>query len=217
MRLINDGKLAFSLYHSTSSIFLDSIRKNGFGGINIIQEYNVLESFRKLVDYAKNNILGHGDILIYNKILKQSNNNGFDFTHGLGHLTLSRKSALNYSYGNKWGSEAINLTLGLFHKLYEKGYVVEDLLSSELNRIRLTNCYPIMLEFSELETDYLQNEDIESANKILKKFSEEFEEVALESTNYFKIARPIPIEKSYMIKFEDSYNRIHPKAELTKL
>lgn len=41
-----------TLYHGTSSFFLDSILENGLGGVNIIKEWGVLDLVNEMYPYV---------------------------------------------------------------------------------------------------------------------------------------------------------------------
>jgi hypothetical protein len=50
----SDFDCPISLYHATSTLFLDSIEKYGLGGLNIIKEWNVLAFVKEIYPYAQN-------------------------------------------------------------------------------------------------------------------------------------------------------------------
>jgi len=50
--IVRDGKFTIPLFHGTSTVFLDSIREHGLGGINPIDKMGVMQSLDLLLKQA---------------------------------------------------------------------------------------------------------------------------------------------------------------------
>lgn len=95
------------LYHGTSSIWLESLIKNGIGTRDIISEYGVVDSYRAVVSVLnKNNIPLP---MATSNIAAQTNETaGTNFRHGGGlYLTASLERAKSYAIDYRFGSEII--------------------------------------------------------------------------------------------------------------
>ena len=99
--------LTFPLYHATSSLFEDSIKEFGLGGVNIVEQYHVLEFLRELEAIADARLGDHDDWKHIAKtevsyITGQKLLPGGNFQHGDVYLTPSLPTARRYAK-NKYG------------------------------------------------------------------------------------------------------------------
>lgn len=170
MNLVTNGKLKFPLYHQTSSIYLDSIKMYGFCGVNIIQKFEILESLRNLIDYAKANAVTFDPILI--SMLNQECSERANFRHGGGYVTPSQQSAVRYATDNAYGSELISNVLLLANTLASKGYEIDALMSEELVRIRNLESFPVLIKIDSAPISALQGENKESFDKVIGHITE---------------------------------------------
>jgi hypothetical protein len=106
------GKL--TLYHGTGSIFLDSIKKHGLGGKNIIEELNVINALNSLIQLCSRHVPEEYNDLnkwnSYGAIANQTNSGFMNFQHGNVYLTPSFSRAVGYATEYELASEAITHT-----------------------------------------------------------------------------------------------------------
>jgi len=118
---IVEGRLKRPLYHGTSSLFLDSIKKYGLGGRNIIEELGVIKTLKRVVQLAeqqlKNNDNYSGLEWMYQNLVNQTSANQ-NWQHGQVYVSASKGLANQYAL-NPYGSELINETLRLYDLLHD--------------------------------------------------------------------------------------------------
>ncbi len=223
MKFLTNGELQFSLYHQTSSVFVDSIKKHGFCGVNIIQKFEVLESLNNISSYAeKNKIELPFD---FSLMSRQTSRNGFNFRHGGGYVTPSQGSAVRYATNNKYGSEIISHVLAFAEELTRNGHIINELLSSDLLELAKTNPFPVLLEITNTPISTLQGENQENFEEVMKHIiklnfepGDKLFEIMTQQLN-FEVISPLGIERinMYQIEFDTPVDHIFPKYSLVRI
>lgn len=109
-----------TLYHGTSSFFLDSILENGLGGVNIIKEWGVLDLVNEMYPYAAERLSNHKSFGSFEKMAKQQSSPYGNYQHGgCIYVTPSLSTALRYTVKKKCGSELLHNAF-LFYDELEK-------------------------------------------------------------------------------------------------
>ena len=118
-----NGHLEFSLYHGTSSIFIESIRKHGLGAsrpkdifdINILNSLaNELSDKHPDVEWWQAN-----SFIIENMLPQRVTNAGLNFRYGGTYFSPSRCTAENYAKSNVFGSELISMIFNAHKSLHD--------------------------------------------------------------------------------------------------
>lgn len=164
--LTKEGKLKIDFYHGSSTIFLNSIIKNGLGGINPIEEWKILELSNEVYKlsekHLKDTVLFIAKSKSYKLMIEQSNNGNFNFQHGDTYITPSKQTAIRYAINNTYGSELLSRTIEFLKKLIALriDYVTKDLFRkySEVFNIIEANPSPILLKIKNIDPQLLSNE-----------------------------------------------------------
>lgn len=172
----SNGCLKFSLYHGTSTIFLDSIKKNGLGSSykNISFDLSI---FKKLCDahiHIKSN-WWNDNSYIWQSMLNEKNNQYVNFRYGGTYLTPSKFTASSYAKNFKYGSELLSSII----EAYEALTLLDPLLSSNLMKdhpdiIESITLYhePLVLKIDHIPlTKLLSEHDQDPINQINKMLS----------------------------------------------
>lgn len=110
--LNEDGQLEVTLYHGTSSHYLDSIKKSGLGGVRdeMLFDKRVLSALAdRLSDPSNKTEWWELNSIFVEPMLEQSiTRAGFNFRYGGTYLTPSRFTASRYATSNLMGSEYIS-------------------------------------------------------------------------------------------------------------
>ena len=125
MKLVENGACTFPLYHGTSSLFVDSIRKLGLGARNPLAEYGVvhfLESISRICEelFADDDEWIARRVCVQPMVNQEITAGGFNFQHGDSYLTPSRSSAVGYALSNPFGSEIISQAFFLYSKIEKR-------------------------------------------------------------------------------------------------
>jgi hypothetical protein len=200
-------KMEFPLYHATSSIFEDSIKRFGLGGINPIKELKVIELISELKTLAERFVIHTNDWKqlegTTSKIEQQSVNVGLNFQHGEVYLTSSIYVARGYSK-NKYGSEAIT-----------EAFKILDILEANVKpicrelyhsfpgffQLRKIPSKPVIYKLVGLPIEYISmGEKRESLEEMFLTIKEINEFLGVEDFDgefaplSFRVAKPIPWE-----------------------
>jgi hypothetical protein len=115
-----NGRLNIPLYHGTSSLFLDSIARNGLGGINPVKEQKMLE-FGGLVWTLVEEYLDPDVLKLkrapFRSMLEQEITRGLNYQHGQTYLTPSKENAAGYATSMRYGSELLSYILEFLEEL----------------------------------------------------------------------------------------------------
>ncbi|WP_455884803.1 hypothetical protein [Pseudomonas spelaei] len=106
-----DGYLTFPLYHGTSTLYRDSIEKQGLGAVRdpSLFDFQTLEQLAKLLDAQKSKSTWWqmNDFIVKAMIDQNVTGGGFNFRYGGIYLSASRQTAQMYAKSPK-GSEIIS-------------------------------------------------------------------------------------------------------------
>ena len=127
MHILKNDILRIPLYHSTSSLFTDSIIAHGLGAVNPLETLQVLPFLRYAYELcnqlfsAENNSSWQVHKLVIQKIVDQEITAGnFNFRHGSTYLTAICQTAMNYASHNSFGSEALSISIKLYDMLIQQ-------------------------------------------------------------------------------------------------
>jgi hypothetical protein len=193
----NENQLTIDLFHGTSTLFLDSIIKNGLGGKNQIFEWNLLELTREVYElskgYLKDTKLYRTSSWSFEQMAKQSNET-FNFQHGETYLSPSSITATKYAVNKEYGSELLTYTMKFLRELLSKDipYVKNDLKRKypELFRLLDAKPSPILIRVKNVTAESLLDEHGEEPHSNFKdiresmKLSKELFETTLQQTNF---------------------------------
>jgi len=154
--------LSFPLYHATSSLFLDSIKEYGLGGVDPVKNFRVIELLIKLEIIADKKISNSTEWQYSKNIVSRFTLKNKMYEHGQVYLTPCLMQARSYAL-NIYGSEAFSETFKLIELLdrekVEIPFVIIDEFKSFFS-LRSVNCEPIIFRLHDLSKDYiLCNED----------------------------------------------------------
>jgi hypothetical protein len=151
-----------SLYHATSTLFLDSIEQYGLGGLNIIKEWNVLAFVKEIYPYAQK-LPDYPKWDFFGDMARQTTK-GFNFQHGDVYCSGSKKYAFEFLRINPYGSELVSNALFYFKKIIdnkliscEKAKSFEEKYSF-LEKCRQKSINPIVFKLPSLSYDDLLDE-----------------------------------------------------------
>jgi hypothetical protein len=207
----------FKFYHGTSSIFLESIRECGLGGINPNIEYRNLDLLKFLSAESEKHLLDNEEYLkIRNSVVAMARQTDliirtdtgedlvFNYRHDGIYVSLTRERAVIYACINGYGSEILAYSIDMYLKLKNKFKNFQ--LPNELNRFGIEKFVnkkhkSILIEIDGLNETELETEYGDDAKILLDKLrikipnmspKEKFE--LLQYAN-FKLLTPVPIDK----------------------
>ncbi|MFW1531242.1 hypothetical protein ACEWAM_22245 [Vibrio parahaemolyticus] len=180
---VDKEELGFSLFHGTSSIFLDSINQSGLGGENLSEKFEINAMFSQIVDAFNGKYrdcywwVGEG--FICEKMVRQEvTNGGFNFRYGGVYLTPSFETAKNYATSNKYGSELISYFIRGYEELFKLDPILADQIfptSHPLRQLIVLDPAPVVLEVAGITKDCLvteQGKPIEAQLELMKQVPE---------------------------------------------
>lgn len=162
------------LFHGTSSVFIDSIVKNGLGSIDPIKG-DIARFYSSCFSVCKQ-CIGHcNNFTVCEKILadieRQVVAGPFNMQHGSTYVSLCKSNAYDYSTSNFFGSEFLNYTWLLYSFLKECGassciqlpetiekiFVQKDSYSNLLIKINRVDIRDLASEYGGSAFDYLKD------------------------------------------------------------
>lgn len=220
----------FKFYHGTSSIFLESIRERGLGGINPNIEYRNLDLLKFLSDESEKYLLDNEEYLkIRNSAVAMArqtdlimrtepgDNLVFNYRHDGIYVSLTRERAVIYACINGYGSEILAYSIDMYLQLKSKFQDYQ--LPNELNKFGIEKFInkkhkSILIEIEGLNETELETEYGHDAKILLDKLrikipnmtpKEKFE--LLQYAN-FKLLKPVPQDKMRFFEIDfDSHPR----------
>lgn len=156
----------YKFYHGTSTIFLDSILKNGLAGIDPIEQWKILELSKEVFTLCETHLANDKEFQLkfstFKNMIEQSSNGNLNFQHGQTYITPSRQTAINYAISNKYGSELLTRTILFLKKLLdlELNYVKTDLYKKfpKIFRLIESNPSPVLIEIKSINASDLLSE-----------------------------------------------------------
>jgi len=132
--LSSDGgnQIDFPLYHGTSTIFLEDIIKHGLGGLNPIEEWQVLECARDILPLAQKYLSAdrnYANKMRSFEMMTRQSQDTFNFQHGDTYLSPAKFTAIRYAINTRYGSELLTYTVHFLDGLVRLGVsgVCDDL------------------------------------------------------------------------------------------
>ncbi|WP_276133073.1 hypothetical protein [Polluticoccus soli] len=214
-------------YHGTSSIFLDSIKAHGLGGVNPNKDYLLLELLKFLFDACEKFLLNEPEYLKLRQATQAMVLQAFlhipdgprpvthNFRHDNIYLAYSKHRALAYAMLNEFGSEILTRAVTLY-RLLEKGnrsiYIPDDINQIQLEKVAGSKYFPILIEISSVDESSLRLEDGRQLQSVLSELlygryfytDEKFQ--ALSQQRNFELVRPVSPEKLrfFQVSFQGS-------------
>jgi len=217
-----------TLYHGTSTLFLQSIKESGLGAVNPVEKFRLHEllvflagecerrtpndpGFNriKLTTYAMLN----QDALYRNPGDKKQRL--LNFRHGATYLAAMEKGAVLYACQNRLGSELLSTCASLVSVLLtnkEPVNVPRDLNGIDLEAVLNREHLPILVEAKRVPMSYLNTEHGLSAELVFDQLKAKDPKLTIEGfirvAGVFELTQPIP---SWAL----SYRRVMCQANIT--
>lgn len=206
------------LYHSTTGLYLPSIKKLGLGGINPNYSLGILDFLKNLYVLSEQYLLEDEDYraIRYSTrcMADQIITNHFNFKHDKIYLSINESTAIRYSSSNKYGSELLTRSIFLYKKLLY-GYKVKidtSMLKFSINELINRKYDKILLKVKKVDVENLETEDGGSAIKEIEKMAELrrtepilFEYLSQQSN--FTLKTPVDFSKIEAYKIELGYDK----------
>jgi len=162
------------LYHGTSSLFLDSIKNEGLGKINIVNKHDLITPLNEIYQILKNSIEHWKRNGWYvENMINQKTSRASNWQHGQVYLSPSLQKAPSYAQSNNYGSEFVSQIIRMYNELKKNNlnYVMQnDYINSILDKVY----DPIVIKVSNLPISILEceaglsiNEQIDIINQSL--------------------------------------------------
>lgn len=213
---------AKSLWHGTSTIFLDSIRQHGLGTINIAKKYKLIA----LLDYlyketSRLKIIHPGLENRRNSINTITSTGKMDhgriklnYSYDGLFVSMSPIRASIYACSTSIGSELLDYCLFLLNLLLEYDpYIPKELDMINIRQFLNITAKPILVEVTTFKDDNLLLEDGSAAQQLLNEIRTEYPKLPIEEHfmriqfSNFKLFNPI--EPSVLNFYEVEYSG-HP-------
>ena len=196
-----NGAIQIPLYHGTTSLFVDSIKEYGLGGLNPVEELDLVSIYRALFEVADKKFRGASS---WEKVRKkasyiayQKNSNdglNYNFRHGNVYLTPIRKIAFDYASINE-GSELLGYLKGLvLYLIHQKGHKeVNDILPMKVASILSKSYQPVLLRLESVCLTEIEPENGMDKDYLLSLWQNFYETGAVDKglTNW-KLTKPLP-------------------------
>lgn len=206
-KIINsDNHLTVDLFHGTSTLFLDSIIKNGLGGINPVDDWKLLDLCKEVYELSEQHLKGTENKLYeksafsFKKMAEQSNGGAFNFQHGDTYLSPSKQTAVQYAIRKEYGSELLTYTIDFLKELLNKDipYVKKDLFRKFPKIFGLINAKPapLLVQLKNVNVSSLLSEHGEEPKHNLDEMQEmmneskEMYDAVTQQTN-FRLTAPV--------------------------
>jgi hypothetical protein len=232
MRLVDQDRLAVSLFHGTASLFVESIASHGLGGRNPIRELAAIETLRELVVVADRHLAHELEwqslrIDAEPMAFQRLTAGGFNYRHGATCLSPSRLSAVRYALSNHLGSELLSQAEAVWKLLAARVPDACEISTLQdhpaLLLIQSSQPEPILVEVSNPPLSHLWGERDEPALEIVD--SMEFDDPAVQGRpnlrdmawqqHNFELLHPIPPEMLTIYRIEQlNQDQIVPGFQL---
>jgi hypothetical protein len=229
MQTQNDNNyLPIPLYHGTSTLFLDSIIKNGLGGVNPVKELNLIELSKEVFNLCETHLKGTDfpgfGLASFKAMTEQTNPGKLNWQHGDTYLAAALKKAAGYAINKQYGSELLTYTIFFLKELLRLkiDYVTDDLAKKYKKVFKLIhiNPAPVLIQVNNVLKSALLDEKGENPQSHFNDINEDlnmeikFQEMGFQAYN-FRLISPIPLTnlKLYLIHV-NNYNQF--KHEFTQ-
>ena len=196
-----NGVIQRPLYHGTTSLFVNSIKEHGLGGLNPVEEWDLVSIYRALFEVADKKFRG---AISWEKVREkasyiayQKNSNdglNYNFRHGNVYLTPIRKIAFDYASINE-GSELLGYLKGLvLYLIHQKGHKeVNDILPMKVASILSKSYQPVLLRLESVCLTEIEPENGMDKDYLLSLWQNFYETGAVDKglTNW-KLTKPLP-------------------------
>ncbi len=206
MMIVNDGRLTVPLFHGTSSLFWDSIIRNGLGGRNIVEEMDpkaaqLLLQLSSGYHHEENWLLAIDgcERIAADPMNDRLDISGFffSFRYGGTYLSASSETAANYALLYSGGGEALTSVLHLYRLLVT---VRPDVATHErfmpLIEFASRRARPMLVEANGVELNSLRAEQGGGIEEVLERMESAFEDAEFYDTLVgqanFELTRPMP-------------------------
>lgn len=195
----------FTLYHGTSTVFLNGIIKYGLGGMNPISDWKVLDLARELNPLVQQHFAEQYALkaATFQQMVDQSCGN-WNFQHGDTYLAPSQDTAIRYAVTEKYGSELLTYTLffldelvrinapGVRDDLYQRYRTAFDTLD--------INPAPLLIKLRAAPIRSLASERGGDATKVLERMEVTASEnpdlfEVLHQQDNFRLCSPVPLSE----------------------
>jgi len=176
MNLIDKhGHLTIPLYHGTSSIFSESIIKDGLGAVSQSLNYDI-ELFRKICS-AHNKTDWQSNWWIENSytwesMLNKKTGKFSNFRYGGTYLSPSRENASGYAINNSYGSELLSSIIDGLKNLenFDQEHAYRIIPRGHwIRNVMLEQHRPILITIHAIKVTDLTTEKEDSVFDLLKK------------------------------------------------
>lgn len=198
-------KLPISLWHGTSSLFLQDIKRTGLGGLNPIAEWKILEFARLIQPLVEKHFSARPDLMLKAqsfKFMTEQKSAAMNFQHGDTYLSVSRSTAIRYAANKRYGSELLTYTLDFLSELVRLEVEgISDTLYRAYPHIFAKldiSPAPLLIQADGIDSGALITENGGDAGPALKHVYKTIQnspkmcDLLLQQTN-FRFRRPIPI------------------------
>lgn len=213
MKIINhNNQVTVPLFHGTSTLFVDSILKNGLGAVNPLKDWKVYELstevYKLSQTYLQDTELFKNRIESFTKIIEQTIDGKMNYQHGDTYLAATERTAANYAISNQHGSEYLSCTLEFLNELLKLDnsqivhyFKIKYPKAVELIDIKPT---PVLIRVENINQSSLKSEQGESPEANLKKIDSLIElekwryDIRLDQCN-FRLILPIQSTKDLQL------------------
>jgi len=225
MPFVHNNELVISLYHGTSSLFVNSIAEYGLGARNPVEELKLLSFLQKLHSLAEK-LLTANEWWDCNKWLVESMvNQESHFRHGSSFLSPSRLTAARYAINNPFGSELLSAAAKLYEVIcgrYPECFALPEVASfPALELIKKDVPSPVLVEACRVGLNYLVGEMGASGEQVIQELSSLAECVrsvdieVIGQQHNFQLIRPLESNKLKLYRIQVIENdQFFPKYEL---
>jgi hypothetical protein len=231
--------MTFQYFHGTSSLFVDSIKKHGLGGVNPNFKFGHLKSLKSLFELAEKTLLDKEEFRkIYDTTRAMSlqaklktkidgKDEILNFLHNRIYIALSQERAISYATLNKYGSEILSTSIKLVELLdkYKINYSSINESIVNIRNVKEKSPKPILIKVLSVDENRLDKEDGKTAiealdflRSVMPKLTEEQKFRFFQHCN-FQIIDPIPASKLefYEIDFTGKFGQRDFEYTLTRM
>ncbi|PHR45993.1 MAG: hypothetical protein COA32_12170 [Fluviicola sp.] len=219
----------YEFYHGTSSLFIESILKNGLGGINPNLKFKNLELLKFIYGQCENilfneekyNLLMRETTLAMIRqtdlLVKRENQKevALNYRHENIYVSLSEIKALTYSVTNRIGSEILQRSYDLYQLLLKNNVYInipEDLNYYGIEKIEIEKIRPLLIKTKRVEKNNIIQENGYDGEEFIEFLNEHFDKMTEKDKFFnfqymnFGLKKSIEIERCevYEIEFSGS-------------